>query len=165
MELSIRKAELPDAEIVAEYNRLLAWESEQIQLENPVVLAGVRACLSDPNKGFYTLATIQGEVVGQTLVTFEWSDWRNGWFWWIQSVYVREDYRRAGVFRQLYQHIQNSAIDDPLVIGLRLYVESHNERAKKTYRSLGMSDTPYGMLEIYPLPGRESLIVTAELPR
>ena len=90
------------------------------------------------------------------MVTFEWSDWRNGWFWWVQSVYVRADERRSGVFRALYREIERQAGADPDVIGLRLYFERDNTRAQSTYRALGMSDTSYGMMEAYPLPGRKS---------
>ncbi|MBX3400956.1 MAG: GNAT family N-acetyltransferase [Gemmataceae bacterium] len=154
-ELTLRRANLADAATIAEFNRRLAWESERITLDAATLLAGVTAGLADPHKGFYTVAERAGEIVGQTLVTFEWSDWRNGWFWWIQSVYVREDARRGGVFRSLYRHLERLASDDPTVIGLRLYVEANNDRAKNTYRSLGMTDTTYGLLEVYPLPGRE----------
>jgi ribosomal protein S18 acetylase RimI-like enzyme len=90
------------------------------------------------------------------MVTYEWSDWRNGWFWWVQSVYVRSDARRAGVFRALYREIERRAAADPNVIGLRLYFERDNTRAQATYRALGMSDTTYGLMERYPLPGRTS---------
>ncbi|MBL8867620.1 MAG: GNAT family N-acetyltransferase [Planctomycetia bacterium] len=154
-ELTLRRANLADAATIAEFNRRLAWESERITLDADTLLAGVTAGLADPHKGFYTVAERAGEIVGQTLVTYEWSDWRNGWFWWIQSVYVREDARRGGVFRSLYRHLERLASDDPTVIGLRLYVEANNDRAKNTYRSLGMTDTTYGLLEVYPLPGRE----------
>ncbi len=154
-ELTLRRANLADAAVIAEFNRRLAWESERIALDAATLLAGVTAGLADPHKGFYTVAERAGEIVGQTLVTFEWSDWRNGWFWWIQSVYVREDARRGGVFRSLYRHLEQLASEDPTVIGLRLYVEANNDRAKNTYRSLGMTDTTYGLLEVYPLPGRE----------
>lgn len=164
MELTIRRATVADADVIAEYNRRLAWESERTRLDDDVLRAGVIAGLEDPNKGFYTVAESGGEVVGQTLVTFEWSDWRNGWFWWIQSVYVREDARRGGVFRSLYRYIQELATADPTVIGLRLYVEAENERAKKTYRSLGMTNTNYGLLEIYPLPGRAKHATADHLP-
>jgi ribosomal protein S18 acetylase RimI-like enzyme len=91
-------------------------------------------------------------------VTFEWSDWRNGWFWWVQSVYVREDARRGGVFRALYKEIERQAAADPGVIGLRLYVEQENTRARATYAALGMTETTYGMMEEYPLPGRPNEI-------
>lgn len=154
-ELTLRRANPADAATIAEFNRRLAWESERITLDADTLLAGVTAGLADPHKGFYTVAERDGEIVGQTLVTFEWSDWRNGWFWWIQSVYVREDARRGGVFRSLYKYLERLASEDPTVIGLRLYVEANNDRAKSTYRSLGMTDTTYGLLEVYPLPGRE----------
>ncbi len=154
MTLSIRRAIASDETVLAEFNAALAWESEHKRLDGKVLLAGVRAVLADPNKGFYTLAESDGRVVGQVMVTFEWSDWRNGWFWWVQSVYVRPESRRGGVFRELFRAIQREAESDPSVIGLRLYVERDNTRAKETYRSLGMSDTPYELLEIYPLADR-----------
>jgi ribosomal protein S18 acetylase RimI-like enzyme len=154
MELAIRRATVADAPIIADFNCRLAWESEHLTLDEPTVLAGVTALLADPAKGFYTVAEHHGEIVGQTLITFEWSDWRNGWFWWIQSVYVRADARRGGVFRSLYEALQAAAIADPTVIGLRLYVESANERAQLTYAKLGLVPTDYRMMERYPLPGR-----------
>ena len=95
MSLTIRRATPADAEIIAHFNRALAWESERKTLDAATLARGVRAVLADPAKGFYTLAERAGEPVGQVLVTFEWSDWRNGWYWWIQSVYVREDARRG----------------------------------------------------------------------
>jgi GNAT superfamily N-acetyltransferase len=154
MIVSIRRAVPADEAVLAEFNAALAWESEQKRLDAQVLLAGVRAVRADANKGFYTVAERDDEVVGQVLVTFEWSDWRNGWFWWIQSVYVRADARRGGVFRELFRTIQRQAEADPTVIGLRLYLERDNTRARQTYRALGMSDTPYELLEIYPLANR-----------
>jgi len=154
MSMTIRRAGPADEGVLVAYNAALAWESEEKRLDEDVLREGVRAVLSDPTKGFYTLAELDGEIVGQTMITFEWSDWRNGWFWWVQSVYVREESRRAGVFRALFHHIQTEAEADPNVIGLRLYVERENGRAKTTYRALGMVDTPYEILEIYPLTRR-----------
>ena len=116
--------------------------------------------LADPHKGFYTLAESGGEVVGQTLVTFEWSDWRDGWYWWIQSVYVRADHRRTGVFRHLFRHLIDRAAGDPDVIGLRLYVEHDNDRAQATYAGLGLTAEPYRLMGLYPLPGRKSELAT-----
>jgi ribosomal protein S18 acetylase RimI-like enzyme len=156
MELMIRRATAADADVVAEFNRLLAWESEQKRLDPAVLGPGVRAVLADPHKGFYTLAESGGEPVGQVMVTFEWSDWRNGWYWWVQSVYVREDARRGGVFTALYRHLEAEALADPTVIGLRLYVERDNLRAQATYRRLGLADEPYFLMGVYPLPGREA---------
>ena len=156
MTLTIRRATPADAAVLVAFNTAIAWETEHKRLDPAVLAAGVRAVLADPARGFYTVAERGGEVVGQMMVTYEWSDWRNGWFWWIQSVYVSADARRGGVFRALYRAIEQEAAADPTVIGLRLYFETENARAQATYRALGMADTPYGMMEVYPLPGRDS---------
>ncbi len=159
MSLTLRRATVADVPVLVTFNAAIAWETEHKRLDADVLRAGVRAVFDDPARGFYTVAERgEGDVVGQMMVTYEWSDWRNGWFWWVQSVYVREDARRDGVFRTLYQEIQRLAAATPDVIGLRLYVETENTRAQATYRALGMSDTTYGMMEVYPLPGRESHI-------
>ena len=102
-------------------------------------------------RGLYFIAEKDGAIVGQTMVTLEWSDWRNGWMWWIQSVYVRPEARRRGVFRALYDHVLQAARREPAVIGLRLYVEHENQAAQQTYLSLGMQWTSYRMLQTYPL--------------
>jgi ribosomal protein S18 acetylase RimI-like enzyme len=156
MSVTVRRATPADEGVLVEFNAALAWETEHRRLRPEVLAAGVRAVFADPARGFYTLAEQNGVIVGQMMVTFEWSDWRNGWFWWVQSVYVREDARRNGVFRALYKEIERQAAADPTVIGIRLYVERENTRAQATYRALGMSDTTYGVMEEYPLPGRES---------
>ena len=152
MTLSVRRATPADEPVLVAFNTAIAWETEHKKLDPAVLTAGVRAVLADSSRGFYTVAESDGEVVGQMMITFEWSDWRNGWFWWIQSVYVRSDARRGGVFRAL----EARAAADPSVIGLRLYFETDNARARATYHSLGMADTSYGMMEVYPLPGRAS---------
>jgi GNAT superfamily N-acetyltransferase len=156
MTLTIRRATAADEPQLVAFNAAIAWETEHKRLDATVLGAGVHAVLLDPARGFYTVAERDGEVVGQMMITFEWSDWRNGWFWWIQSVYVREDARRGGVFRALYSAIQELATADPTVIGLRLYFETDNTRAQATYAALGMTGTTYGMMEVYPLPGRTS---------
>ncbi|QJW95988.1 GNAT family N-acetyltransferase [Frigoriglobus tundricola] len=156
MTLSVRRATPADEATLVMFNKAIAWETEHKRLDPAVLAAGVRAVLADPARGFYTVAERGGEVVGQMMITFEWSDWRNGWFWWVQSVYVHEDARRGGVFRALYRAIEQQAAADPSVIGLRLYFETDNARARATYRALGMTDTTYGLMERYPLPGRES---------
>ncbi len=155
MQLTIRRATLADVNVLVEFNAALAWETEHKRLRPEVLTAGVRAVFDEPTRGFYTVATdANGAIVGQMMVTFEWSDWRNGWFWWVQSVYVRSDARRGGVFRSLYREVQNQAAADRTVIGIRLYVEHENARARKTYAALGMTETTYGLMEEYPLPGR-----------
>jgi GNAT superfamily N-acetyltransferase len=158
MSLTIRRATPDDVPVLVAFNAAIAWETEHKRLDTAVLTAGVRAVFDDPARGFYTVAEREREVVGQMMVTFEWSDWRNGWFWWVQSVYVRADARREGVFRALHREIERQAAADPTVIGLRLYFETENARAQSTYRALGMSDTTYGVMELYPLPGRESHI-------
>jgi ribosomal protein S18 acetylase RimI-like enzyme len=161
MTLTIRRAATGDLDVIARFNAALAWESEGKTLDDAVLRRGVRAVLADPHKGFYTVAERGGEVVGQVLVTFEWSDWRDGWYWWMQSVYVREDARRGGVFRALFEHLRAQAVADPAVIGLRLYVERDNRRAQETYTALGMAEEPYFLMGLYPLPGKGSVFATA----
>jgi ribosomal protein S18 acetylase RimI-like enzyme len=156
MSTTIRRATPDDLDVLVKFNAALAWETEHKRLRPEILTAGVKAVFADASRGFYTVAEHAGEVVGQMMVTFEWSDWRNGWFWWVQSVYVREDARRLGVFRSLYREVQRLAVADRDVIGIRLYVERENVRAQATYRALGMTDTTYGMMEEYPLPGRSS---------
>ena len=106
---TVRRATPADEAALVAYNAALAWETEHKTLDEAVLLAGVRAVFADPSKGFYFVAELGGEVVGQSAVTFEWSDWRNGWFWWVQSVYTRDDYRRQGVFRALYSEMLQQA--------------------------------------------------------
>jgi GNAT superfamily N-acetyltransferase len=151
MPLEVRPATPADAPVIVEFNRLLAEESEGKSLDLPLLAAGVAAGLADPRKALYFVAEEDGRVLGQTMITFEWSDWRNGWFWWVQSVYVRPEARRRGVFRTLFEHIFAAARRDPEVIGLRLYVEEENRLARETYARLGLSPTGYRVMERYPL--------------
>src|SRR5262249_28043791 len=131
MPLKVRPATPADVPVIVEFNRLLAEESEGKTLDQPLLAAGVAAGLADTGKALYFVAEDDGRVVGQVMVTFEWSDWRNGWFWWVQSVYVRPEARRRGVFRALFEHVSESARRDPHVIGLRLYVEEENHLARQ----------------------------------
>lgn len=145
--MKIRKARLADALIVADFNCRLAQETESLRLDPTTVKRGVRALLNDSAKGIYFVAVDRGEVVGQILITYEWSDWRNGNFWWIQSVYVAEAFRRDGVFGALFDHIQKLAKSKHAVCGLRLYVEANNRRAQQVYERFGMSQTHYKIYE------------------
>lgn len=147
MDMQIREALESDAGQIAEFNSRLAAETEGIQLLPGVVGPGVEAMLADPSKGRYWVAESRGRIVGQIMVTYEWSDWRNGMIWWVQSVYVDSEFRRGGVFSALYRHVESLARDDPGVCGLRLYVDRRNERAQRTYESLGMNMTEYRVME------------------
>ena len=146
-DVSIRDATPSDAEIIAEFNANLALESEGMRLDPGLVGPGVDALLGDRSRGRYWVAESDGRIVGQIMVTYEWSDWRNGMIWWIQSVYVHGDYRRGGVFSALYRHVESLARQDPQVCGIRLYVEHENARAQRTYASLGMKMTDYRVMQ------------------
>lgn len=148
---TIRRAIATDAPILIEYNARLAQESEHKMLDRDILTAGVAAVLADPTRGLYFVYENEGVVVGQVMITTEWSDWRNGWIWWIQSVYVRHEDRRTGVFRALYEHVEKTAREDGGVVGLRLYVERDNMAAQETYLRLGMERTGYLVLERCPL--------------
>ncbi|MFM9961157.1 MAG: N-acetyltransferase family protein [Planctomycetaceae bacterium] len=145
--ITIRPATPADEEVVVEFNCRLADESENKQLDRPTVQLGVRAILGNPRHGRYFLASVGDQVVGQMMHTWEWSDWRNGEIWWLQSVYVLPDFRRQGVFRSLIQHLQTEAAESPHVVGLRLYVEEHNTAAQATYERLGLKLAGYVVME------------------
>lgn len=138
-----------DASVIADFNIALASETESKSLDPPTVLAGVQAVLADPSRGRYFVARLEndnGPIIGQLMTTVEWSDWRNGPLWWVQSVYVRKDWRRRGVFRSLFQHVVEIAKAEG-VPAVRLYVEEHNTAAQATYASLDMKATGYLVLE------------------
>src|SRR4051794_34077201 len=147
MSLTIRRGRQGDAPTIADFNCRMAQETEHKHLDPEVVTRGVTRVFGDPARGFYLVAESGGEVVGQLMVTYEWSDWRDGWIWWIQSVYVREDVRKKGVFRSLFHEVERQARSAGDVVGIRLYVERDNTRAQATYASLGMLDAGYLVLE------------------
>jgi GNAT superfamily N-acetyltransferase len=151
MTVSIRQATPADAATIVDFNRRMALETEDKVLDPQVLAAGVAGALADPHKAVYFVAEEDRHILGQVSVTLEWSDWRNGWLWWFQSVYVRPEARRRGVFKALYEHVYAAACADPQVIGLRLYVEKENHSAQQTYLRLGMEWTPYLMLQKFPL--------------
>lgn len=145
--IAIRPATTADEAIVVEFNCRLAEETENKQLDRATVQLGVRAILANSRHGRYFLASVGDQIVGQMMHTFEWSDWRNGEIWWLQSVYVHADFRRQGVFRSLIQHLQAEATASPNVVGLRLYVEEHNTTAQATYEQLGLKLAGYVVME------------------
>jgi ribosomal protein S18 acetylase RimI-like enzyme len=142
----IRPATLADADTLVRFNAAMALETERIRLDPAVLGPGVRAVLEDPARGRYFVAESDGRVVGQLLVTYEWSDWRNGNIWWLQSVYVDPPHRRRGVFRALYRHAEALARAQGAV-AIRLYVHHDNRPAQDTYRRLGMRDAGYIVME------------------
>ena len=125
----------------------MAMETEGKRLKPEVIGRGVRRLLEQPQYGFYVIAEIDQQVAGTLMVTTEWSDWRDGLFWWIQSVYVLEQHRRKGVYRAMYEHIRTLAADNEDVCGYRLYVEKYNNAAQRTYSALGMEQTEYLLYE------------------
>ena len=144
---NIRCATLDDLETIVEFNLALALETEGLRLLRDQLADGVRGVLSDARRGFYLVSQLASTIIGAMMVTYEWSDWRNGNFWWVQSVYVRPPHRQQGVFRSLYRHAHDLAQSDPTVCGFRLYMEKSNHTAQQTYTSLGLKQTPYVVFE------------------
>jgi ribosomal protein S18 acetylase RimI-like enzyme len=145
--LTIRRATPADAETIALFNEAMAVETEGKTLDPATIRAGVRALLVRPDLGFYLVAEEGGSFVGQLMITFEWSDWRDGLFWWIQSVYVPREHRGRGVYRTLHTRVREMAGEAGGVCGLRLYVEKENAIAQETYRRMGMHETHYRLFE------------------
>ena len=148
MTLIVRPAIASDLVTIARFNTALARETEQRTLDAAVLQPGIAALLDDPAKGRYFVAEEFGRPVGQLMITTEWSDWRNSFFWWLQSVYVIERARRRGVFRALYSHVESRMKSEAGVCGIRLCVKRENERAQQTYASVGMSDSRYVVMEV-----------------
>ena len=126
----------------------MAAETEDLALDPQTVRAGVAAVVSDDRRGFYLVARSDGKAVGSLMITYEWSDWRNGNLWWIQSVYVVPSARKQGIFRLLYDNVMSLAQQSGDAAGVRLYVEKDNRSAQEVYRKLGMSETAYRVFEI-----------------
>jgi GNAT superfamily N-acetyltransferase len=148
MTFHIRPATAADVDALVAFNRAMAEESEAKALDVATLANGITALLRHPADGYYLVAEAEhGAPVGALMVTFEWSDWRNGRFWWIQSVYVLPEWRRRGVYRALHGHVRDLALRDPNACGLRLYVERENTGAQATYRMLGMVETHYRLME------------------
>ena len=147
MAFVVRDATEADAPKIVEFQLAMAKETEGIELDRETCTRGVAAVFSDATLGRYFVAAQDGVVVGSLMITYEWSDWRNGVFWWIQSVYVRPEFRGKGIYRALHAHVRTMAKAAGGVCGFRLYVEKENAAAQETYRRLGMHETPYVLFE------------------
>lgn len=143
----IREATRSDVDALVAFNAAMAWETEQKKLDTAVLARGIAGVFDDPRRGYYLVAERDGVVAAGLLVTYEWSDWRNGDWWWIQSVYVLEAHRRTGLFKALYDEVERRARAADGVVGLRLYVEWENARAQQTYRAMGMTQAHYHFFE------------------
>ena len=146
--ITVRGAVEGDIRAIAGFNRAMAVETEGKELEPAVVLEGVTAIVRRRELGSYLVAEVEAEVVGQLMITTEWSDWRNGFFWWIQSVYVKPQFRRVGVYSRLYERVREMAQAAGDVRGIRLYVAKENVGAQRVYERLGMGDSGYLMYEV-----------------
>jgi GNAT superfamily N-acetyltransferase len=148
MNIIIRLAIASDANIITDFNAWMAKETEHLELDRERLRNGIEALIADSMKGRYYLAEADGKVVGQLMITYEWSDWRNATFWWIQSVYVHPEYRKRGIFRTLYQYVESIARKRGDCCGLRLYVDESNKRAQQTYKVLGMKQSHYQIMDV-----------------
>ena len=145
--INLRMATVRDIDNITLFNTEMAFETESIYLDQADLRHGIAAVLSDSNLGFYLISELEGVMIGQILITKEWSDWRNGWFWWIQSVFVEPNHRRMGVYSAMYKKIVDMADREGNVCGLRLYVDRDNLSAKQVYSHLGMSQSHYDLYE------------------
>ena len=151
MPITVRSAVPADVSAITEFNRRLALETENVTLDPAILTAGVAAILADKQRGLYFVAEAGGEVLGQLMITYEWSDWRNGWLWWLQSVYVRADSRNRGIFRLIFDFAIAQARAAGNVVGVRLYVERENHPAQATYRRLGFTEMHFDLYQKIPL--------------
>ncbi|MDP6532997.1 MAG: GNAT family N-acetyltransferase [Candidatus Marinimicrobia bacterium] len=145
--MNIRIHNSGDLPTIVSFNISMAEETEGKVLDPDTIRSGVLALLEDPSKGFYVLAEENSEIIGQLMITKEWSDWRNGDFWWIQSVYVLPEYRTKGVYRNMHEYVAQMAKRDGNVCGMRLYVDKNNSAAKEVYKKMGMEDSHYVLFE------------------
>ena len=143
----IRRAHINDLETLIMFQKEMAMESENLVLEEADIRTGVIKVLQDPSRGFYHVTENEGRIIACHMITIEWSDWRNGSIYWIQSLYVLPEYRKQGVFRMMYRHLQDMVKGDKGVKGIRLYVDRANTVAQKTYEALEMDGNHYKVYE------------------
>ena len=145
--VELRFARKDDLETIVKFNNAMALETEGKNLDVETLRRGVESVLEDSSLGFYLIAEEEGKITGSLMITKEWSDWRNGVFWWIQRVYVEPEFRRKGTYRAMHKFTREEAARADKVIGIRLYVDRENVIAQKTYQSLGMAETNYRLYE------------------
>lgn len=145
--MEIRKAHQSELSTLADFQQKMAKETEGLELNQETLNKGVAAVFNDSNKGIYYVATEDNTIIASLLITYEWSDWRNGQVYWIQSVYVLPEHRGKGVYKAMYLHLKNEVEQNPEILGLRLYVEKDNTNAQKVYTKLGMDGQHYKMFE------------------
>lgn len=147
MKITVRDAKSEDHKVITDFQMEMAMETEALKLDRDILSAGVSSVLRDSLKARYFIAQTESEAVGMLMITFEWSDWRNGWVWWIQSVYTKPGFRKMGIYRLLYDHIRNLVNSSDNIRGLRLYVDKRNVPAQRVYESLGMNGDHYTTYE------------------
>ncbi len=147
MNIQIRKAKKTDLPTLVDFQLAMAMETEKLQLDKPIVEKGVATAFRDSTKGQYFVTEVDGQIAASLMITYEWSDWRNGMVYWIQSVFVKGEFRRLGIYRKMYAHIQKLANNDDNIRGIRLYVDKTNVRAQKTYENTGMNGEHYQLFE------------------
>ena len=147
MNITIRKAKTADLKKIVDFQLAMAMETENLQLDLSTVEKGVNAVYQDISKGQYFVTEVNGEIAASLMITFEWSDWRNGMVYWIQSVYVQKQFRRLGIYSKMYAHIQDLVKTDDSVRGIRLYVDKTNMNAQETYKKTGMNGEHYQLFE------------------
>lgn len=145
--ITIRQAHRKDISDIVRFQAAMALETENLQLNTNIATLGTTALFDDPGKGIYFIAEHNNQPVGSLMITYEWSDWRNGTVWWIQSVYVEKEHRRSGVFALLYNHVKTIVQETPDLKGLRLYVEKNNLIAQQVYKNMGMDGEHYQLFE------------------
>ena len=146
--MKITQPGIEDINSLVDFNIKMAKETENKLLNKKIVTKGVSEVLTDTSLGYYVIAKNKNTILGSLMITYEWSDWRNGMFWWIQSVYVEKEYRQQGVYKKMYSYIKDKALKDNSCTGIRLYVEQENKIAQSVYKKLEMKETHYKLFEI-----------------